>query len=301
MVRGTDWGSYIAWNNTTPLPWKDLIEKGGIRFFITKGAEDYPDQYYSTSICVKEARDSGIPIVATYYWLHPEADQTSYLNLYKKDIDKQNPDFIAIDMEENGKDENGHPISAQQISDNGHILADGLRIAYPEKQIILYTRYDYISNISPALKTWVKDFDGGWIAGWPDYGLPTYYVDWAYLNNWQMRQNMYPGVKEINVANSVPELLPTWTTWKFWQYSSRIRINPALLSSPLYDHQYDWNMFNGSLEDLKAWIKKEIVIPPVTSPLTLDSLDARLKIVEEEQARIKALPYYRQLLPIIKK
>jgi hypothetical protein len=277
MILGSDLGSYLSWDKSSVMPWKDLIEKGKIQFFITKGAEDYPNNYYSTTLNVKFAKDAGIPVVATYYWFYPLANQKYYIDLYSKEIDTLNPDFIAVDMEEVDRDSAGKLISPQLVSDNAHILMDGLKSKYPQKQVIIYTRPDYVASIFPQMQTWIKEYDGGWIAAWPDYGLASYVVDWAYLSNMQTRQNLNVGstssaYKEINISNGSPSLIPTWTTWKFWQYSSRMKINPSLLTSPIYDHQYDWNVFNGSLEDLKAWIKKSPIVPPVTPPILPDRL-----------------------------
>jgi hypothetical protein len=59
--------------------------------------------------------------------------------------------------------------------------------------------------------------------------------------------------------------MKAWKTWKIWQYSSRMLL--PLSITGIYQHQNDWNIYNGSLEEMLAWCKKEVVTPPVEPPI----------------------------------
>jgi lysozyme len=74
--------------------------------------------------------------------------------------------------------------------------------------------------------------------------------------------------------NYLPDIPVPWSGWAFWQFSENY-------SWP--NQHADGNYFNGTLDQLKSWLQVYKNTPiPQPIPLSLESLDARLKIVERK-------------------
>jgi lysozyme len=78
-------------------------------------------------------------------------------------------------------------------------------------------------------------YTGKWF--WDDYVLPS--PDWAQYDLWTAHYEV--------PAPSTPR---DWTSWTFWQYSETGSV------SGVTSHNTDLNWFNGSYEDLLAYIKR---------------------------------------------
>jgi GH25 family lysozyme M1 (1,4-beta-N-acetylmuramidase)/uncharacterized protein YraI len=90
---------------------------------------------------------------------------------------------------------------------------------------------------------------------WKDNILPTY--DWSKNDLWI-----------ANYLVSSPSLAPGWTTWKFWQYDDKGKVNGV--SS---DVDLDW--FNGSYADLISYSNQNP--PPIVPPIVPPSAPSILK------------------------
>jgi hypothetical protein len=256
-ILGTDWGSYLAWNRSIQFDWKLLIEKLDIKFAIFRGDQEQTSASgnYSTMANLAASRAAGVPINASYFWHYPDGDQKYYLQLYKAAIEREKPDFIGVDIEQTQVLVNGvyQIVDPQKMSDTAYQLCEGLAALFPELRVVPYTRQDIITTYAPKIATWIGKFDGAWVAGWPDYGEESYDLTWEQIAAGKMK-SAYDG-SIIDIDDFEPPVLKGQTETKIWQYSSRIK--PPEQGFP-YSHQYDWNVFYGSLQDMQKWIGKEV-------------------------------------------
>jgi GH25 family lysozyme M1 (1,4-beta-N-acetylmuramidase) len=270
MIHGTDWGAYLGPSKEINMPFKILLDAGLCDFFVCKGDQDDPENpFISTMKNLDAARAAGVPVVACYYWNFPGMSAQYQIDHYSEKVVKENPDFIAVDIEDEttGK-------SAHAISENAKYLCEGLRRNFPKKRVVPYTSWNYITRRAPEANTWLGEYDY-WIASYIDYGLTPY--------DYSLAQ-----IKGRPTKDEKPSLPDAWkySPWKIWQFSSRMK--PTGLEKPM-DHLYDWNVFNGSLADMKAWItmedKTKVTIDPVmvVTPVTDADLDLEKRLTKLEE------------------
>jgi GH25 family lysozyme M1 (1,4-beta-N-acetylmuramidase) len=265
MIIGIDWGSYLDYRGEVMLPWSELVREVGVSFAVFKGAQEQISDYgnYSTVKNIQAARAAGVPIVGCYYWHDPTASPSFLVELYSQAITREQPDFIAVDIEQ-WDDGNGNKLPPAQISETARLLCEGLRDRHPDKRVIVYSRQNFPTSFSPAMNAWLPAFNGGWVASWPDYGLDVYHApSWVYVRAGMTRHNVdkYFTRKDlwevINIADWQPSNMEAWSTWRIWQYSSRM----MLPVGSTYGGQLDWNIFNGTLDEMLDWIGKKETSP----------------------------------------
>jgi hypothetical protein len=232
MIYGSDWGSYLSATSEEAIPFNDLHAAGLLDFFITKGDQEVP--YISSVKNIQWARTAGVEVVGSYYWHFPVWSAQYQIDLYSKAIEREKPDFIAFDMEDTqGK-------SSWAVSENARFVCEGLRKNFPDKKLFIYTSANYININAPDCNKWIGNYDR-WIASWPDYGVKRTAAE-RYLS--------FAEIKGYPKPNWLPALPSAWVgkpiqIWQFgtWQI-------PEGYGWP-FDHQYDWNVYNGTLDDFK--------------------------------------------------
>jgi GH25 family lysozyme M1 (1,4-beta-N-acetylmuramidase) len=256
MIIGIDWGSYLDYKAEVMLPWADLVQRCGVQFAVFKGNQEQISQNgnYSTVKNMQSARAAGVPIVGCYYWHDPTASPSYLVEIYSRAIEREQPDFIVIDIEQ-WDDGVGGKVPPAQISETARIVCQGIRDRHPDKRVIVYSRRNFPQGFAPGMDAWLPEFDGGWVASWPDYGMRVYHApSWEYIRGGQTRHLLATGASEdIFVEDWQPSNMATWTTWTIWQYSSRMML-PADAS---YGGQLDWNVFNGTLSEMLDWVGLE--------------------------------------------
>lgn len=284
IVRAIDWGAYVGYKGAIMIPWRQVIDYAGVRAFICKGCQEDIPNGYSTQLNLQASRAAGIEINGCYYWHYPTGSPSYWLDVYSKAIDLERPDFISVDIEQYWG-EGGITVAPQQISDTAQALCEGLRYRYPGKQVVVYSRQNFPLQYAPMMDKWLPAFDCGWVASWPDYGKTTYRLTWEQIAAGMIRR--FSDGALISLDTIEPANLLAWSDWKIWQYSSRILL-PADVGME-FDHQYDWNIIKGSVEEIKAWTRKEeeptmatraYLIPPETCAraITITQEDARFGI-----------------------
>ncbi len=256
VVRAIDWGAYLSPIRSCNLPWKLLIEKAGVQIFICKGDQEDETQNVSTLKNLRFARDSGIQMNGTYYWYFPGMTAQFQIDTYSRAIDREKPDFIAVDIEDHQV--NGVEKDPFRLSEGAKFTCAGLHERFPELRLFPYTRADFVSKFAPLMAKWLPDYAGcEWVAAWPDYGLHSYSLSWEEIASNQMlqaRNRRTSGGDMIDISDMGPNLPKGWTNWSIWQYSSRIQLPAADVAGTFFDHQYDWNVIQGSYEEFKSFV-----------------------------------------------
>ncbi len=243
MLKGIDVSAYQV-----NVPWGELIKNAGIGFAIIKG-----DQAVATANHVSLARTAGVPVVGLYFWQDPTIPVSLQVQCFAEDIREYKPDFIWLDVEQwwaswtewsklwtkppQITEAQVPKLTSVQISNHGKGVLTGLKALFPDLLIGLYTGTWFINKYSPDMETWMDEWPL-WMAHYFDGGAGDRKVTWAQLAAtppWPFAVQMPPGM-----------------VWDIWQYSSTMR-------TPAQDARYDWNVYNGTADQLAAWInKKEI-------------------------------------------
>lgn len=310
LILGTDNGSYLT-NGKPNIPFADFVTLLDCKFYIAKGAQEDIPTGISTSLNMIEARKH-FEINGEFYWIDPGYTLQWMLDTYSRDFDVNKPDFCGYDIE-TFKNALGQQYTDAKLTETVIAVVEGMKTRFPHVRHIPYSRQDFILTYCPSLKRWLAQQTRPWWAAYPDWGLDPYLMPWSKIKSGEMRRctdfNAAPPRPWIamNVHNDTAgpdmSLFPNYEGW-LWQSGSRRQPcnEDGSRLEPVYDHLYDWNYWLGTFDELKAWVKMEAPVqPPTPSPVTLEDLDARLKVLEAEQAKIMALPWYKQFFPIITK
>jgi hypothetical protein len=304
---GMDWGGFII-NGQIVLPWKLLVEKYGIVWFCCQGSLQDPPGGFDSLANIAEARHF-VDIVGTYYWSNPLIRLQAEIDRFSRSIDQEKPDFIWLDVEQH-QGEDGGELDPVKIAEHAQGLFDALHTRFPQIRATIYTRVDFIQFFAPRLMPLMATLDHISMAAWPDFGLDAYHQPLADIRNGIMEEctdfNARPPRphRTINIFDGRhgPDLGLNPKAKIFnWQHSSRLRPE-EVRGDHLLDHGYDWNRMNLTKEQMLRWVKfqpLEEVAPPTEthtvstrtsvsrSNLTLASLDARLKVVEEKLKKLE--------------
>lgn len=245
MTIASDWGAYISALKTEQIPFKDLHDAGCLDVFIVKGDQEI--EYISSTKNIAWARAAGVDVVGSYYWHYPIDSAQNQINLYSAAIRREQPDFIALDMEA------GYGKSSWAISENGRFVCEGLQNNFPDMKIFIYTSRDFINGVTPDSNSWIGNY-GRWIASWP-MKPPVNQADW-YMS--------FEEIKSYPLPGWTPALPAAWKGYDIWQNNNWAR--PEGYGWP-YNHQYDWNYIPTSLDDFKRLIG---MLPPVPVEPTLN-------------------------------
>jgi hypothetical protein len=260
MILGGDWGAYLNVLLQVQFNYDDLVKKAGLQFMVFRGAQEQTSQTegnYSTMKNLEVSRRF-LPVSACYYWHSPDANQKVMLNYFTPIIEKENPAWVGVDLEQtlvwDANSGRWVQVDPQRFSDTAQELCEGLRDRFPEKQVVPYTRQNIITQYSPPMVKWLPSFDGNlWEARWRDYGLIPYTMTWEQIRNFEMKDVYTDEVFQLEDDNT--SWLPGCKVNRLRQHTSRVE--PPYPEGSLYDHQYDWNVYYGTLQDMLRWIKKE--------------------------------------------
>jgi hypothetical protein len=264
MIFG-DLGSYLD-SNLVPVTPYEIMFKAGLQGMIFKGCQEALDQYISSSRSIAHARAAGIKSVGAYYWSDPTVSASYLRSRYKQAIESEKPDFISVDIEQRS-DWSGKPIDPSIVSDRAQELTEGLASDFPELVMLPYSA-NYMVQYAPKLALWIDNFEN-WTAAWPDSPQQRYRLPLADIAKGMIRQTVYNANGPVRLPDgsyaytNVYASDPTWnpkTSNKrclIWQYSSRIMLPYDLVGGTQYDHQYDWNWINMTIEEWLDFTNKE--------------------------------------------
>jgi len=269
LTLGTDFGPF-ATNGQCAIPFEDFITKLDCKFFIGQGgfAENIPGGY-STKINLQAARKAGVPIIGEYYWLDADDNPQAVIDAWSRDVDANNPDFCAYDLEQD-RGASGALFTGAQIARLTVPVISGMRKRFPQKKHVVYSRTGLLATWKELLP-FIAEEDSIWLAANPDYGLTTYEMSWADIKAGIMRRVTNYNIKpypwelmNVHDDSAGPDLSLTPKAKNvFWQTGSRRKPQVALIPG-IYNHPYDWTYWLGDFESLRAWAGLAPVVPPVT-------------------------------------
>ena len=276
-----DWGSYVRWDGKVIIPFARLVQLGLCDVFITKGGQSGPG--LSTKANLAAARGEKVSVTGCFYWGDPCNSPEYDAAFIDALVIEEDPDIIILDFEQWWSDWAKYEAACSgligwgdvphftpfELSEHYRKVAQAVKADNPTKKVLIYTSNPFVVSWASPMGTWLHEFDGGFVASWPDYGKAVYYLDWDAIA-------AYPAV------DCVPNLPQGWSTWSLWQTSSRIRPKEYQLDfASGFDHNYDWGVFNGTVADLLVWIGKPVPEPapqptkPIIPPLTWqEAIDA---------------------------
>ena len=274
MIYGVDWGGY----DYDAMQVENLASRAGCSFFISQAGGA------GTPKLIKRAKNAGM-ITGTYYWNSALISAQAQIDAYSFLIDQDKPDIIILDFEHYWAKwddywaaiagtipwANVTRMSAQKISDNGQSVCEGIIKRWSGKYYLNYSADWFVSGYASPSTTWLKKYPF-FVAAYPDYGVSPYSLTWDQIKSGKF-MHLKSGLQ--NIADYRPTLPADITQWDLWQYSSRIKI-------PGEYYAYDWDLFNGSLDQLKA--KCGLISPP-TEPTVeerLTSLENRVTAIENK-------------------
>ncbi len=134
-------------------------------------------------------------------------------------------------------------VPGQQISERAHALAE-LAHDWCQKPVVIYTRASFVAEYAPQAASWLGNWPL-WLAFYP-------YASGRVSVNWQTLKTHYlPPVAQ-------PPLPAGCNDWHFWQFSGDKFMLPGC-QTPL-----DLNFYNGSRQELYAWLQQPMPAAVVT-------------------------------------
>jgi GH25 family lysozyme M1 (1,4-beta-N-acetylmuramidase) len=275
MVYGIDISAYQKWYK---LNFKEMSDNG-IGFVIIKGGQgDYTKDLWNRAVA------GNIPVMSLYFWEDPTLSLSYKMSMIKSDIDKYNPDFISLDVEQwwsnwqqyfdaiDGKIPWASVaiMPPDKIASSAFLVMEEIKKLYPKKKVVLYTGEWFVRAYAQPMNSWINK-NPLWLANYK-VTLKRAYT-YAEINS--LPNPTYTPLQIANKNNANANLKYLYDTfsadsYEFWQFSSAI-----IFPGEVYN--LDTNIFNGTLEELKTWC---CLTPPVIPPVT--------KTIEERLSNIEA-------------
>lgn len=173
---------------------------------------------------VATVRQSG-KALGLYHWLDPTSGVDRQINLFGKAIDKYNPEFLAVDIEQAWKNWSAYwqyiykkiawadvpKFTGREIVDFARKFLAALRARYPHLVIMIYTGKWFVDAYAPALGSLMNEYLV-WLAQYN-----TQYAGWA---------NLERVIEIVRHAAERSPVLPIGVThWDLWQITSAIKID----------------------------------------------------------------------------
>lgn len=266
MILG---GSFSHWSDVRN--WKAMKAQGVEYAWIraTQGTSIIDTKLDSNC---KGAQDAGM-IVGLYHVQVPNVDQFKQAEYFTDYVRMYNPDMIAMDYEIYWTDilhKEETKIAPKEICTRGKLCRDNIHSLYPEKKLFTYTgawfvsdytRYsEYVNGVlvKKSALDWLTQ-DAMW---WVDWGGYRRFMGW--LTNHTLPEALEKMPTDFHLDPTYP--MGFTTLWKFWQF------NADMYKIPEDGSSFEFNAFNGTIEDLR-----KLIGAPVVLPLTLEERVARLE------------------------
>lgn len=216
-------------------------------------------------------------------------DRDEQLQTFLKAIRYKKIYGVAVDFELY-KDWNGKTMTDGWLSEVARQFMIRVQRNLPEQPRYFYTGAWFINAYAPTIQNsaLLVNLCDLWTAYYP------YAAGIVNVPAWDQLKQYYPP-NTFNVAGKPTQNPPFlgWDGWKLWQWSGDKFTLPGLYGGAGALSAVDLNFYNGTKEAFWKEIKfTPAVTPPPPPPpgdLTLETLDARLKVVEDKLSAIKAV------------
>lgn len=231
------WIDISIYNQT--IPWKLWIDHGLAGVIIKHGQCAWRDVWFERHL--GDARDAGLGKVgvrdlAAYHWPDPGYSMRPQIDFVLAAIQKYLLDFWDEDVEQWWKKQAQYfaalkgqlPWSAVEKLPPEVILRQYLMFSDEVSratELMLYSANWFVQTYCPTLTKKTTNLTSH-IAEYFDYGNKYYRLTWEQFENL------------LNFLQKPKQMLPGQTTWRMWQFSSRIIL-------PGCDYPVDLNLMNG--------------------------------------------------------
>lgn len=246
-LLGVDVSHYQTADGVSLVNYKDLKEKGNIRFLVAKGDK-------ATHLHNIGARDAGM-YTSVYHWHDPTLTVQKNLDQIELLDKTYNPDFWSEDIEQWWAnwalwwEATLKKISWDKVPRvNPNTLNTHARnVFYGAKEIlrktaVLYTAQWFINGYCPKMAEWVKD-ELLWLADYSQFGPALKYLNWEEI---QKLPEVFTGGARYKPKGVEKELIH--------QFTDR-------LVCPGHRGSIDTNIFFGTEEDLAKLAGKQVDEP----------------------------------------
>ncbi len=127
----------------------------------------------------------------------------------------------------------------------------------------------WLNRVEAALGQQPMIYTAGW--WWnPGMFINGRYPDWApgyrlWVAAWPMKKSV-PTIAQLEAGQFKPLLPKSWTTWQFWQYSGDAATVPGITNTSGAPAIVDLDVFNGSVDDLRALAHSSGSATPANHP-----------------------------------
>jgi len=197
----------------------EAVGAAGYSFTFIKATENasYTDSRFAANW--QDAKAAGF-VRGAYHYFHPSTDPARQAAFFVNTVGGWDPTDIspALDVEISDQDAASLALSSTEWTDRtSTCLSEIARLSGRVPSIYL--------------TAWGSDV-------WKTKIAQTTAPSWA--NNYLLWVSSFPAAQ--------PEILKGWSTWTFWQFDTKGKVNGI-------DGQVDLDQFNGTLEVLLEWLK----------------------------------------------
>ncbi len=228
------------WNKD--VDWARL-KTAGVVFAVIKASQGAGEQDPAFRRHLAGAQAAGL-VTGAYHWCDPTCPDEAQVQNFCRAVEGLSLDFAALDVEQYWQDWaewQRHKVisrlSPERISQSALAAAEGLR-ARLNKPVLIYTRSSFIQEYALPMLHWLPDWPT-WLAQYP-YPKNRVECSWESLKRDHLPRIYGP---------RIPWGCPTWT---LWQFSGDRFILPGVSGT------LDLNYFNGSREQLFAWVGRSL-------------------------------------------
>lgn len=220
----------------------ELLRAEGVEFCVVKATQgDYKvDDHFAQH--TDGAATAGMRVGA-YHWNDPMCSDSGQAALFLDTIKDTPVRFVMPDVEQYWQDwvewskrAITKIISPARIEQNARYMLQACKWSYPT---VLYTRLSFIYDYARGILNWVNS-------------VPTMWAQYPYAKgrvavSWDAFKTQLPDVSKL-------KLPPGANDWRFWQFTGDKFLLPGVLDENGKPSALDVIFWNGSLEELDAWI-----------------------------------------------
>jgi hypothetical protein len=208
---------------------------------------------------IQQAYEGGAKTVGCFYWDDPTVAVTVLLDSYVRAIERENPEFICVDIEQH-TDWAGKELDPGYLNDHARGLVEGMAARFPKLLMLVYSA-KYMLQYIPKMAEWIDNFEQ-WTAAWTDSPGSRYRMTPDQIKAGQVRRTLWRN-EDGSYAQDTINIKDNWQALisqrvcTLRQYSSRILLPVDRVGGTIYDHQYDWDYTPLTIDEWRLKIGKK--------------------------------------------